>query len=70
MLNYMKRYHHDFVEKTNEAQNIDKILSKKIMHHLQVFFDKRTNNTGKIVRRNIKTNKIKQQLKNKTIKKK
>ena len=74
MLNYMKRYHHDFVEKTNDAQNVDKILSKKIMQHLQVFFDNRTKNVSKITRRNTKTNKIKglktQLLKNKTIKKK
>jgi hypothetical protein len=43
MLNFMKRYHHDYVEKTTEAQNVDKILSKKIMQHLHIFFNKSTN---------------------------
>lgn len=40
MLNFLKRYHYTFSKKTKEAQNIDKILSKKIMHHLHIFFDK------------------------------
>ena len=40
MLNFLKKYNYTFIEKTREAQNVDKILSKKIMHHLHVFFDK------------------------------
>jgi hypothetical protein len=40
ILNYMKRFHYNYVEKTKEAQNIDKILSKKILHHLNLFFNK------------------------------
>jgi hypothetical protein len=43
MLDYMKRYHHEYVEKTPEAQNVDKILSKKIMQHLHIFFNKSFN---------------------------
>ena len=40
MLNFFKRYHYTFAKKTKEAQNVDKILSKQIMHHLHIFFDK------------------------------
>jgi len=40
MLNFLKKYNYTFTKKTKEAQNVDKILSKKIMHHLHIFFDK------------------------------
>ena len=60
MLSYMKRYNHDYVEKTKEAQNVDKILTKKILQHLQTFFQKK--------QKTRKTAKIKN-VKNKTIKK-
>jgi hypothetical protein len=40
MLNFLKKYNYTFIKKTREAQNVDKILSKKIMHHLHIFFDK------------------------------
>ena len=66
MLSYMKRYNHDYVEKTKEAQNVDKILSKKILQHLQTFFNKNTNKKNKS--RKIFKNKNRQ-IKNKTIKK-
>ena len=46
MLNFLKKYNYTFIEKTREAQNVDKILSKKIMHHLHVFFDKFNTNTN------------------------
>ena len=65
MLNFMKRYHHEYVEKTPEAQNVDKILSKKIMQHLHIFFNKSLNKPTQITRRNIKTG---YKNKNKTIK--
>jgi hypothetical protein len=45
MLNFLKRYHYTFAKKTREAQNLDKILSKKIMQHLHIFFDKFGTNT-------------------------
>jgi hypothetical protein len=70
MLKFMNRYHHEFVEKTTEAQNVDKILSKKIMQHLQVFFTKGTNKPAQITRRTKKKGLKIQQSKNKTIKKK
>jgi hypothetical protein len=56
MLQFMKKYRHFYVEKTKESQNIDKILSKKILHHLHIFFDK----GSKITRKN-------RRIKNKTI---
>jgi hypothetical protein len=60
LLQFMKRYRHSYVEKTKEAQNVDKILSKKILQHLQTFFQKK--------QKTRKTAKIKN-VKNKTIKK-
>jgi hypothetical protein len=38
ILAFMKRYNYIYVEKTVETQNIDKILSKKILQHLHMFF--------------------------------
>jgi len=38
MNEYLKKYHFTYVKKTTEAQNIDKIVSKKILEHLHVFF--------------------------------
>lgn len=38
MLSYLNRYHHTYINKTVDSQNIDKILSKKILQHLHVFF--------------------------------
>ena len=44
MLQFMNQYRHEYVEKTKDAQNVDKILSKKILHHLQIFFNKKSQN--------------------------
>lgn len=38
MTTYMGRYNYIYVEKTMEAQTVDKIVSKKILQHLQAFF--------------------------------
>jgi len=38
LLSFLKRFNYTFNKKTKEAQNLDKILSKKIMHHLHIFF--------------------------------
>lgn len=35
----MGKYNYTYVDKSEEAQNIDKILSKQIIKHLHVFFD-------------------------------
>ena len=66
MLSHMNKYRHSYVEKTKEAQNIDKILSKKILQHLQAFFNKSTNKPLKS--RKILKHKSKS-VKNKTLKK-
>lgn len=44
MLQFMNQYRHTYVEKTKDAQNVDKILSKKILQHLQIFFNKKSQN--------------------------
>ena len=46
-----------YVKKTNDSQNIDKIISKKILYYLDEFFKK------KIIK--IQTNKTKKQKNNK-----
>jgi len=59
MLTFLKKYNYVYVKKTEETQNIDKILSKKILQHLHIFFKKKPNNasTNKTKRRkNIKKN--------------
>jgi hypothetical protein len=38
MTTYLNRYHHNYVHKTPGAQEIDTILSKKILYHLHLFF--------------------------------
>jgi meiotically up-regulated gene 157 (Mug157) protein len=38
LFSFLKRFNYTFTKKTKEAQNLDKILSKKIMHHLHIFF--------------------------------
>ena len=38
---YMKKYNYIFMEKSKESLIIDKILSKKIMQHLQIFFNRK-----------------------------
>jgi hypothetical protein len=72
MLNFMKQYHHDYVEKTPDAQNVDKILSKKIMQHLHLFFKKGSNNQNKTQKlKSRRQNKSNSKMsKNKTVKNK
>jgi hypothetical protein len=65
LLQFMKRYRHSYVEKTKEAQNVDKILSKKILQHLQTFFLRPSNKNS-----HIKTNKPNTKYNNKTRKNK
>jgi hypothetical protein len=47
MIEQMKKYNHTYTEKIIKAQEIDIILSKKILHHLEEFFGERK--TGKYV---------------------
>ena len=66
MLTFLKKYNYIYLKKTEETQNIDKILSKKILQHLHIFFKKKpispninaNANTKKTKRhKNIKKNK-------------
>ena len=64
---FMKRYNHTYVEKDAKEMAVDITLSKKILQHLQLFFNKR----NKIIKQTT-TNKTKTQkdrrIKNKTLK--
>ena len=37
----IKMYHFDIVQKNKDDYNVDGILSKRILHHLKDFFDKK-----------------------------
>jgi len=39
LLTYLKRYHYSYTNKDQTSITVDKILSKKIMNHLTIFFD-------------------------------
>ena len=58
VMKFLKSYNYSYVEKTPESYELDKILSKKILHHLRVFFDKHTSISIGVTRRN-KNNKNK-----------
>jgi hypothetical protein len=70
MMTYLKRYNHAYVNKTTDSQNIDKILSKKILEHLHIFFKLKPNQTKTTINKT-KKNKIhlNKTLKNKSGKK-
>ena len=63
ILDYLKRYNYHHISKTKEAQEVDKILSKKILQHLHIFFNKDKNDITK-------RNKLTKKIKNKTMKNK
>ena len=68
MTKYMNRYNFSFIKKSMESQMVDKILSKKILNHLHIFFLRK--NTVSNNRLPMVTNitKKKKNHKNKTIK--
>ena len=57
ILTFMKRYNYTYVEKPKMEHEIDVMLSKKILHHLHVFFNRKQNN-GTVKQKNIKNNNI------------
>jgi hypothetical protein len=65
MNEYLKKYHFTYVKKTTDAQNIDKIVSKKILEHLHIFF-----NMKPVIKSSIKSKRHKQYVHNKTRKRK
>jgi hypothetical protein len=62
ILAFMKRYAYTYVEKDAVEMAVDKVLSKKILHHLQVFFNRRP--TTKRIKR-VKNRTLKKSTKNK-----
>ena len=68
MINYFKEYYFTIQEKSEKENNIDKILSKQIMVHLQDFFNKNTKNKIRKSVINNKTRKMKINKKTKTLK--
>lgn len=66
ILAFMKRYNYIYVEKTDETQNVDKILSKKILQHLHMFFKMKPIEPPSSKHKQTKGQKI---IKNKTLKK-
>jgi hypothetical protein len=58
LLSFLKRFNYTFTKKTKEAQNLDKILSKKIMHHLHIFFEEKDKEKDKEKGEKSKTQKI------------
>jgi len=53
ILDYMKRYNYTHVPKSSISQSVDKALSKKIMHHLELFFNKHKGNSLKTRKKKI-----------------
>lgn len=66
ILQFMKKYKYIYVKKTIDSQNIDKIISKKILYHLHDFFKQKNINTRTNKTKKININKNN---KNKTFKK-
>ena len=70
ILNYMKRYNYTHISKSYISQNVDKALSKKIMHHLELFFNKNHGNGNENKNKgNVNKTKRKKIYKIKTVKK-
>lgn len=65
ILSYMKRYNYIYVEKKQNTQEVDKVLSKRILFHLHTFFKMKNGGPNNTVNKT-KRNKI---LHNKTLKK-
>jgi hypothetical protein len=56
VINYVKKYNHTFIKKDMDEYEIDKILTKQILHHMQIFFNKDIGNS--ITRKSKKYNNI------------
>lgn len=63
ILTFMKRYNYIYVAKNNETQNVDKIISKKILQNLHTFFQM------KLIGPHTNKTKRHKTIKNKTLKK-
>lgn len=65
MITYMKQYAYSYVEKSKDEYEIDKIITKKTMFHLQTFFNKHWKDS-EIKKRH--TSKKKSNIRSKTLK--
>ena len=65
MINEYERYNYKYTEKNNEEYDLDKIIGKQIMSHLEDFFKTENNNTT-----NNKTKRTKRNTKSKTFRRK
>ena len=54
---YLTRFNYTHVDKHIDSQHIDKILSKKILNHLHIFFNKKSIISPKTKKRRVFTNK-------------
>lgn len=52
MLTFLKKFNYIYVGKTAETQQVDKILSKKILQHLQLFFKMKPTGTDTYKKKN------------------
>jgi phosphoribosylanthranilate isomerase len=52
MLTFLKKFNYIYVSKTAETQQVDKILSKKILQHLQLFFKMKPTGTDTYKKKN------------------
>ena len=68
ILEFMNRYNHTYVEKDSKELAVDAALSKKILQHIQVFFNRRNKIINQMVSNKPKTQKDKR-FKNRTLKK-
>lgn len=58
IMNYVKKYAHTFLPKNMDEYEVDKILTKQILHHIQLFFNKDFGNKNSTTRRSKKINNI------------
>jgi ribosomal protein S4E len=56
VINYVKRYNHTIVTKDQDEYAVEEILTKQILHHMQIFFNKNMGNS--ITRKSKKYNNI------------
>ncbi len=64
ILSFLKKYHYNYVDKTQIAKNVDIALSKKILEHLHIFFKQKPNTYNPV-----KKTKRREVIKNRTLKK-
>jgi hypothetical protein len=54
LLNFLKKFKYTYKKKTKESYSIDVILSKKILQHLHIFFNKKSSTRKQLIIKNTK----------------